>query len=497
MFKSKICLCLTGSTLSENLNILNKYRNWIDIAELRVDYLTEDERLYIRRFPEMAKVPCILTIRRKIDGGAYVDGEATRTLLFARGLAFADQDVRKNFAYVDFEEDFHVPSLQDAALAFETGIIRSVHSMDGPIKNIPQKIESLRTTGYEIPKVAFMPRTLSDVTNLFRQSKDLRDKDSILVAMGGLGLPSRILASRLHSFLTYTSPVELSDNLSHLGQIDPITLSEIYNFRSITQETSIFGITGYPLHHTQSPAIHNEGYKNYGLDSVYIPVRAENVDEAIEFADQVGIKGMSVTIPHKQSVLSYMKEISSETGDIGACNTIVKNGSDWYGYNTDAFGLMEALKKFLGIKNLKHMKVSIIGAGGASCAAAYVVKELGGKACIFNRTISKAKDLAEKYNFKYAVLSAESKSLLDEYSDLFIQTTSIGMGSTIEEISKDPIDFYDFKGSEAVYDVIYTPAKTALLKRAEEAGCKISNGLTMLQYQAEQQFYLFTGVKYE
>ena len=123
MIRSKICLSLTGSTLAEDLAILDKYRNWIDIAELRADYLNADERLEIRKFPELAKIPCILSIRRAIDGGKFEDGEASRTVLFARGLAFANQDSRKNFAYIDIETDFNVPSIQDAALAFGTRII--------------------------------------------------------------------------------------------------------------------------------------------------------------------------------------------------------------------------------------------------------------------------------------------------------------------------------------------------------------------------------------
>ena len=117
-----VCLCLTGKTLQEDLELVNKYRSYIDIAELRVDQLTNDERLHVRKFPSLAGLPCILTIRRTIDGGAYYEGEATRTTLFARALAFADQDIRKNFAYIDLETDFLVPSLQEAALAFGTKI---------------------------------------------------------------------------------------------------------------------------------------------------------------------------------------------------------------------------------------------------------------------------------------------------------------------------------------------------------------------------------------
>ena len=122
MSRPLVCLCVTGKTLAEDVSIVEKYKNYIDIVELRVDFLEQDERLKIRDFPSMVDVPVILTIRRKIDGGQYVEGESSRTMLFARGLAFADDDPKKNFAYVDFEEDYHIPSLEDAAQAFGTKI---------------------------------------------------------------------------------------------------------------------------------------------------------------------------------------------------------------------------------------------------------------------------------------------------------------------------------------------------------------------------------------
>ena len=139
MNKPLICLTLTCPTIQEDLKLIEKYRSYIDLVELRADYLSEDECLHIRQFPRLANIPCILTIRRRIDGGQYVGGEAARTMLFARAMAFATQDNRNNFNYVDFEEDFHIPSLQDAALAFGTKIIRSFHDINNPVHDIIEK----------------------------------------------------------------------------------------------------------------------------------------------------------------------------------------------------------------------------------------------------------------------------------------------------------------------------------------------------------------------
>lgn len=496
MNRPQVCLCLTGKTLIENLDILNRYRNWIDMVELRVDHLDREERLHIRQFPEMADIPCILTIRRKVDGGMFTEGEAVRTMLFARGLAFPDPNPRKNFAYVDFEEDFHVPCLQDSALAFGTRIIRSYHNMEGPVYNISSKLEEMRTTGFEIPKIACMPKTLTDVTRLFKEAKKLNDKEQIILAMGPLGLPTRILAEKMNSMLTYVSPVN-SNIPKEVFHIDPITMVDTYRFREINKDTTIYGITGYPLTSTDSPKIHNEGYKKHNMNAVYIPVKAQTIVEALDFAEEIDMQGLSVTVPHKETVINSLSSSSQKVNIIGACNTIVKEKNSWVGYNTDADGIIEALQNLLGIKTLARRKVAIIGAGGAARAVAYAVKQLKGNACIFNRTVTKAMQLAKEFHFKWASLSYESTPLLESYSSLIIQTTSKGMGATLPANEEnDALFFYDFKGTETLYDIVYYPETTPIMTRAEAAGCKVANGRSMLEYQAYKQFKLFTGVDY-
>lgn len=487
-----ICLCLTGKTLKEDLEIISRYKKHIDLVELRVDFLDEDERLNIRDFPSQIRVPCILTIRRTIDGGQFSEGEASRSMLFGRALAFANEDPSKNFAYVDFEEDFHVSSLQDAALAYGTKIIRSFHDMKNPVKNIGEKLNSLRASRYEIPKIAFMPHSLNDVTNLFKEMQKFEDSDQIVCAMGPLGLPSRILAEKFQSYLSYTSPSELSENLSDLGHTDPKTLAELYHFHDLNKATKVFGITGWPLKYTSSPQLHNKNFQQENINAVYIPFRSEKAADAFEFAQECGIKGFSITVPHKEDIIKNLDAIDKKVEVIGACNTAINENGMWVGYNTDCSGFEKALLEFTGLKNLKHKKVAIIGAGGAAKAIAYTVKALGGKACIFNRTITKAKILAEKYGFQYTSLGLESIDILRSYSDIIIQTTSKGMGSEApSDENNDPIWFYDFSGEEMLYDIVYEPKVTPVMARAQRAGCLVHNGYSMLVYQGEEQFKLF------
>ena len=493
-----VCMTLTGKTLEENLKLVKKYEKYIDIVELRVDHLNEDEQLYARRFPAMIYQPCILTIRRDIDGGQFTGGDFARTNLFARALAFANPDKSKNFAFVDFEDDFHIPSIQDAAMAFGVKIIRSYHNMTDPVLNIRERCDIMRKTGYEIPKIAFMPHSLSDVLNLIKEGERLTQYEHILCAMGPLGFPSRVLACLTNSFLTYVSPQEVLQNTKAIGHIDPVTLNELYRFRSISQDTQLFGITGWPLVKTSSPEIHNKGYEAKGINAVYLPFRSPLISDTLTFCEGIGVKGLSVTIPHKESVLYYLHEQSPEVVQIGACNTIVRKNNKWLGYNTDASGFRRALEEFLGPVKIKRKKVAVIGAGGAAKAIAYVLKQMGARVCIFNRTVETAAQLADKYGFNYCQLDAHCVAKLDEYSTLIVQTTSVGMnGEGPSNSENDPIYFYDFRGNELLFDIVYEPSITPVMKRASLAGCRVCNGYKMLEYQAYEQFKLFTGQKYE
>ena len=192
-----------------------------------------------------------------------------------------------------------------------------------------------------------------------------------------------------------------------------------------------------------------------------------------------------------------ISDIEKVSREIGACNTIVRTDGKWKGYNTDVTGFSKSLLEFLGEKNLAHKKVAIIGAGGAAKAIAYAVKQLKGKACIFNRTIVRAQELANKYDFKAEKLDRENLETLKKYSDVIIQTTSVGMNS-MESSSQenDPLYFYEFTGNEKVFDIIYVPAVTPLMARAAKAGCKVCNGYDMLRYQGYEQFRLFTDNDY-
>ena len=487
---AKVCLCLTAKTIKRNLEILDKYRKFADIAELRVDCLEDDERLSLRRFPELAGLPAILTIRRDIDGGRFSGGEGARVKLLARGLAYADADRRLNYAYVDIEEDLEVPSLEEAARTFGTKIIRSFHDLNGATDDITKKIESMQRVGDEIIKVAVAVKSIKEVLNVFRASKAMKSQEKIVLCMGHMGMCSRILADRFGSLFTYSSALSENEISGAPGQLDVVELSEMYRFRRITNKTNVYGLLGYPLKASFSPMFFNTIFGLENANAVYVPFPADSVNDFLELAKELEVQGLSVTIPYKEAILPYLSKRSDTVQSIGACNTVSRLFNGWYGENTDCTGFSDSLLKFLEKKNLKRQKITIIGAGGAARAAAAEISRMGGKALILNRTIHKARNIASLYDFRWGGLDSQGLETMNKYNDIIIQTTSAGMEGYDEA---DPLESYTFTGKEAVMDLIYVPPETPFLKRAAAAGCRTINGLDMLIRQACLQYARFMG----
>ncbi|WP_461247395.1 type I 3-dehydroquinate dehydratase [Treponema sp. R6D11] len=487
---AKICLCLTAKTLQKNLEILEKYRKYTDIAELRVDCLNADERLYIRSFPELAGLPVILTIRRDSDGGYYTGGEGSRIRLLANGLAFAEVDRRKNFAYVDIEEDLEVPSLEEAARTFGTKIIRSYHNTEGLIDDIPAKLNSMLRTGDEIVKMALKANTTSDVVKVFRAAKDCAIHDKIILCMGHLGIYSRLLCEKFGSLLTYSSALSENEVPGATWQIDVKELNELFRFRNITKKTKIYGVTGFPLMASISTWIFNLTFGFENTDAVYVPLPADSVHDVLEIAEELGVQGLSVTVPYKEAVLPALTRRSAVVHSIGACNFMFRSPDGWFGDNTDCTSFSASILAFLGKNNLKWKKVTIVGAGGVARAVAAEVFRMGGKALILNRTIHKAKDIASMYNFRWGGLDEHGIELIEKYRDIIIQATSVGMGGYE---ASDPLELYSFTGKEIVMDLVYYPAQTPLLTRAAAAGCRTINGYNMVTNQAGHQYKQIMG----
>lgn len=227
----RICLTLTGRTLAEDLEQYRSQRYFTDMVELRADLLDESERVRAAEFPSMVPVPAILTFRRKRDGGAYDGDEEARAEFFAQALKATCANAHGRFAYVDFEDDFRRDGLAELARSAGTRVIRSLHDFGGPVVNIVEACRRLRGETDEIPKVAFMPKCEADVERLFAETEGFREFPHIVLAMGPLGLPTRVYAARTGSMLTFASV----GGLGGIGHVAPRDLVRTYGIRTSPQ----------------------------------------------------------------------------------------------------------------------------------------------------------------------------------------------------------------------------------------------------------------------
>ena len=451
---SKICLTLTGKTLEEDIEQYRSQRYFTDMVELRVDLLKKSERAKVAKFPAMlAKeatwhVPCLLTFRRKCDGGAFEGEEAERVKFFEKVLAAKNAKAAKcRFDYVDFEEGFGGKKLVDAAHAAGAKVIRSMHKFDGPVKNLEAKLRELGKKG-DIPKIAFMPRNLGDVSRIFGSvPRSPFPVPHIICAMGSQGLATRALAGRLGAPWVYASVGGLDEGIGH---VTPAELVRDYRFRSVTKDAALFGVTGWPLKKTRSPELHNAAFLNEDADALMIPFPAKTAKEAFAFMKAMGMRGMAVTIPHKFAIMPLLDKIDKFAQKVGAVNTVVCEKGKYVGYNTDVEGFAEALSSFAG--TLSGKSAALLGDGGAAQAVKVALKTLGVKFKVFHRATP------------------------PQGFDILVNATPV-----------DPIPDYKFTGRELVYDLRYVPEVTPLMARAAKAGCRVENGFSMLRAQARGQ----------
>lgn len=253
------------------------------------------------------------------------------------------------------------------------------------------------------------------------------------------------------------------------------------NLRNITSATKLCALLGNPIEHTLSPLIHNAAFDHLNLNYVFLAFKVEHLKEAVHGIRALDIKGVSVTLPHKVAIIDYLDEVEDIAGKIGAVNTVVNRGGRLIGYNTDWSGAIGALEAQV---DLKGRKALVLGAGGAARAIAFGLKEKGADFTILNRTVHKAERLASELGVDYGSLEDSASVSFDTV----INTTSLGMHPNVHDTPLKKALLKDV----LVFDMVYNPLKTRLIRDAEENGCTTIMGLEMFINQAALQFALWT-----
>jgi len=462
--KSLLCVTVTGRTMAE----LRERRDAVsgaDLVELRLDTAADPS-------PAAAlagrRTPVIITCRPRWEGGSFDGAEEDRKRLLEDAL-----NLGANYVDIEWRAGF-TDVLQ------RTGgrrVILSMHDFERIPTDLAAQVQAMRSTGADVVKVAATPSRLADTVALLDLEAQAGDGRLVVIGMGDYGVATRVLAARFGSKWTYAGPI------AEVGQLDAATLIKQYGFASITRSTAVYGIVGGSVRHSVSPAMHNAAFREMGIDAVYVPMPAVSADDFVTFGRAIGIKGASITIPHKVTLFDRVDELYAVARRVGAINTIRVEGTRWVGGNTDAQGFLEPLQARIALQGLR---ASVLGAGGAARAVAAALASTGAHVTLHARDRAKAQDVAGFTSAAVGDWPPRPGSW-----DLLINTTPVG---TYPRIDETPIAKTDLTGPY-VYDLVYNPPITRLLRDAAEMGCQTFGGLDMLVAQAHEQFHWWTGTR--
>lgn len=506
-----------------------------DLVEFRIDRFV-DHAGELASLVERAALPCILTCRPTWEGGEYDgDDQARISLLEHAGMATRPP------AYVDVELATYQRSAnirQKVGLVVDhpaqvrpvdTGLILSSHDFEQRPIDLYQRIEAMAAApACRVIKVVWKARSLRDNIEAFEIIRQ-RHKPTIALCMGEEGLASRVLAKKFNALLTFVAVDE--GRATAPGQPTIEQIKRLYRWDAINAETRVFGVIGYPVGHSMSPAIHNAGFEAVGYNGVYLPMPIPPAYEAfkatvlswLDFKD-LHFSGASVTIPHKQNLMQFVEEQGGQVEPlakaIGAANTLhVRDDGSLYACNTDYAGALDAVCDGMGIarSELTGMRIGVIGAGGAARAIVAGFAAHGATVVIYNRTLERAQELAEQFNGKAfiegaaggRVVAARMEKLCDSCCQVFVNCTPIGMHPHVDATPMAQGESggagasggtggveapgFVFEPGTVVFDTVYNPINTRLLREARAAGCLTIPGTEMFTRQAAAQFKLWTG----
>ncbi len=456
MLPGPVCVALTPKTAGE---ILASDIGAADSVEARLDYLENPEESFSIRWNELP-VPAIVTCRGKERGGEFAGSIDEERAILSRavenGARWVDVDYR------------HVRPFGEAR------VIGSYHDFERTPEDLEGLMSSVCGSDADIAKLATMVHTWSDNRRLLGLLEKPWPKPVIVIGMGEMGQITRIVGPCRGSVMTY---VALGRG-SAPGQIGLEELDGVFRFRRIRSGTNLVGIVGNPVSHSRSPELHNRAFDEGGLDFVYLRFPVLDIGDFFSNARALGIVGFSVTIPHKVEVMRYLDGMTREAAAVGAVNTVYRANDRWLGDNTDVHGVREALADV----PLDGARVVILGTGGAARAAVAAL-DAAGSVTLLSRS-------RERGSLEWSRrVDVDSVSRYDRHeADLLINTTPVGM---FPDVDRSPIE--GPLHADYVFDMVYNPAETRLLRMAREQGKRAIGGEAMFLAQARRQFEIWTG----
>jgi 3-dehydroquinate dehydratase/shikimate dehydrogenase len=479
MAASQLCVSI-GRTRHKmmQIEIQEAAKQGAQMIELRLDFLAKApdfKRLLIEK-----PCPLVATVRRQADGGRWSGTEEQRQMLLR-------QVIVGGFDWVDLETD-----IAEKIRRFgQVKRIISYHNFHECPKNLEEIHAGMCKQDPDVVKLAVKAESPTDnirVMNLVNKSST----PTVALCMGDLGVPSRILGGKFgapFSYCAFNKERELAPGILSYDE-----MKDVYHYDQINADTKVYGVIGDPLGHSLSPLLHNTAFRKMGLNSVYVPFRVPrdyDLESFLKAFDQFPVYGYSVTIPHKEAAAGVAYEKDDYVALTKAANTLVRRGEGaWSAYNTDCSAFVDAVNHGLAqmemMAQLHGRAVLLLGAGGAARAIAHALQREKAQVTIANRDAKRAHKLAEEVGCKYVDWSARHSVVCE----MVVNATAVGMHPNVDESPVHP-SFY--RTGLIVFDAVYNPETTLLIKEARERDCRVMTGVEMFVRQAAEQVRLFTG----
>ena len=445
--------------------------------EFRLDYLDRASdgpaaiRCFLEQFPD-----CIVlaTCRRRQNHGKF-NGSIEEQLglleaAVAAGAQAVDIEVETAEAAAERVSEFH----GRARLVISYHNYESTPLMD----NVAARLMRIPADAYKVVTTARKP---SDNLRVLAAARAFPRNNMVVLAMGELGFPTRVLSPVYGAAYTYAAP-SCSEGTA-AGQVGAHQLRRLYHVEKLRKTSKIYGVIADPIRHSLSPAVHNRAFQLRRMDAVYLPflVSPAHLRDFFTTAAGLPLAGFSVTIPHKQKIVRYLDAVDPLARRIGAVNTVWRRGGKWRGANTDAAGVTGPLGRVLKLKNAS---ILMIGNGGAARGAAFALAGAGAKIAITGRNFDRVRALAKVCG----ATALPKDQLAARHFDAVVHATPLGMYPHVGGCF--------FEGeipADVVFDLVYNPLETELLKRAKEQGKTVVPGLDMFIEQAVRQFEIWTG----
>ncbi len=469
---TRICVVLTEPDTEGALRRMAELADVADLFEVRADLMSSFDLGALRAG---APRPLVLTCRAASQGGQMPDGDPARkaTLLAALDLGYD---------YVDVEAEL----LSSTVRAHAAGrrLVISHHDLTGTPGDLEGRYARMCELGPAVVKISVTPRTFADVGRVLALCEHVRDRGPvplIAIAMGRLGTLTRLLGGRYGAPWTYAAS-EIGREAAP-GQLGARAMAELYRVRSVTRQTRVYGLVGTDVSRSLSPALHNRAFAERGMDAMFVPISADDLDAFWNALPLLDLSGFSVTRPYKGDVVPRLASVDDAARRMASVNTVLRNGAGWIGASTDGAGVVMPLRERT---TLAGRKVVILGAGGAARAAADALAAEGARITMLARDPARAAEAALRSGASSGPLS----SLPDLDWDVLVHATPVGQ-SPNEAETLVPSGL--LRPGRTVFEMVYAPRETRLLREARAAGCVAVEGLEMLAAQGALQFEMWTG----